>query len=252
MSTSMSTSSCQLIVTADDFGLCEEVNEGVVIAHRDGIVTATSLMVRRPHAADAVRLAAGMPALAVGLHVDLGEWTHHPGRGWHLTDRVVDVDDADGVRDEIDRQLGVFVRLSGTTPSHLDGHQHVQRDGPSATVLRELAARLAVPLRLHDERIRHCGAFHGQDGRGAPYPSGITVEALVAIIDDLPDGATELGCHPGIAVPAHLSVYSDERSLEVATLCDPSVGEALHRRGAVLCRPGDITPCAGAPDSMRQ
>ncbi|MGC1233590.1 MAG: ChbG/HpnK family deacetylase, partial [Xanthobacteraceae bacterium] len=35
----------QLIVTADDFGAAVEVNEAVEIAHRDGILSATSLMV---------------------------------------------------------------------------------------------------------------------------------------------------------------------------------------------------------------
>jgi len=58
-----------LIVTADDFGLSEAVNEAVERAHRDGILTAASLMVAGPAAADAVRRAKAMPSLAVGLHL---------------------------------------------------------------------------------------------------------------------------------------------------------------------------------------
>jgi predicted glycoside hydrolase/deacetylase ChbG (UPF0249 family) len=52
----------RLIVTADDFGLAPEVNEAVEAAHRDGVLTAASLMVAGPAAADAVaraRLHAG-------------------------------------------------------------------------------------------------------------------------------------------------------------------------------------------------
>jgi len=58
-----------VIVTADDFGLSVPVNEAVERAHREGILTATSLMVAEPAADDAIRRARAMPRLGVGLHV---------------------------------------------------------------------------------------------------------------------------------------------------------------------------------------
>jgi hopanoid biosynthesis associated protein HpnK len=60
-----------LIVTADDFGAALEVNEAVELAHREGVITAASLMVMAPAAADAVSRAKRMPALRVGLHLVL-------------------------------------------------------------------------------------------------------------------------------------------------------------------------------------
>ena len=63
----------QLIVTADDFGAAPEVNEAVEAAHRDGILTAASLMVSGPAAADAVAIARRLPSLRVGLHLVLVE-----------------------------------------------------------------------------------------------------------------------------------------------------------------------------------
>lgn len=60
-----------LIVTADDFGLAREVNEAVEIGHRKGILSAASLMVAAPFAADAVARARRMPELRVGLHLAL-------------------------------------------------------------------------------------------------------------------------------------------------------------------------------------
>jgi hopanoid biosynthesis associated protein HpnK len=63
----------RLVVTADDFGLSIEVNEAVECAHRDGILTAASLMVAAPAAADAVARARRMPRLGVGLHLALVE-----------------------------------------------------------------------------------------------------------------------------------------------------------------------------------
>jgi hopanoid biosynthesis associated protein HpnK len=63
----------RLIVTADDFGASIEVNEAVERAHRDGILTAASLMVAGDAAADAVARAHALPTLGVGLHVVLVE-----------------------------------------------------------------------------------------------------------------------------------------------------------------------------------
>jgi chitin disaccharide deacetylase len=63
----------RLIVTADDFGAALEVNDAVEAAHRDGILTAASLMVAGAAAADAVRRARRMPSLRVGLHLVLVE-----------------------------------------------------------------------------------------------------------------------------------------------------------------------------------
>ena len=62
-----------LIVTADDFGAAVEVNAAVELAHREGILTAASLMVMAPAAADAVSRAKRLPALRVGLHLVLTE-----------------------------------------------------------------------------------------------------------------------------------------------------------------------------------
>ncbi|HEY1725629.1 MAG TPA: hopanoid biosynthesis-associated protein HpnK [Steroidobacteraceae bacterium] len=60
-----------LIVTADDFGQHEAVNEAVVQASREGILSAASLMVGAPASADAIRRARALPALRVGLHLVL-------------------------------------------------------------------------------------------------------------------------------------------------------------------------------------
>lgn len=60
-----------VIISADDFGISEEVNEAVDAAHRNGILNTTSLMVAAPATADAVARARSLPDLHVGLHVVL-------------------------------------------------------------------------------------------------------------------------------------------------------------------------------------
>src|SRR5262249_62218167 len=63
----------RLIVTADDFGLCQPVNEAVEIAHREGILTTASLMGGGGAADDALARARPLPRPPVGPHAGRGE-----------------------------------------------------------------------------------------------------------------------------------------------------------------------------------
>src|ERR1700739_3029794 len=63
----------RLIITADDFGLHQRVNEAVELACRDGVLTAASLMVGAPAVQDAVQRARSLPGLRVGLHLVLAD-----------------------------------------------------------------------------------------------------------------------------------------------------------------------------------
>lgn len=62
-----------LVITADDLGLAPATNAGILAAHRDGILSAASLMVGSPAAAQAVEMARVTPSLRVGLHLVLIE-----------------------------------------------------------------------------------------------------------------------------------------------------------------------------------
>src|SRR3954453_15501354 len=61
----------RLIVNADDFGRSHSINQAVIHAHREGILTTGSLMVNEPACDEAVALARENPRLGVGLHLTL-------------------------------------------------------------------------------------------------------------------------------------------------------------------------------------
>src|SRR5438045_2615919 len=61
----------RLIVNADDFGGSPSINQAVIRAHTEGILTTASLMVNEPGFAEAVTLAKQHPRLGVGLHLTL-------------------------------------------------------------------------------------------------------------------------------------------------------------------------------------
>lgn len=219
-----------LIVNADDLGLSAGVNAGIAEAHERGIVTSASLMVRKPAAGEAVALAGEYPALAIGLHIDLGQWDYEESE-WKVAYERCSPDDAGAVERECRAQLEVFRELLGRDPTHIDSHQHTHMSEPVASVADRLSAELGVPLR--GRRIRYEGGFYGQSGRGVPFPDGITVERLIELIEALPAGWTELGCHPGIGLEGESS-YARERQVEVETLTDPRVKAAIERSGVEL------------------
>jgi predicted glycoside hydrolase/deacetylase ChbG (UPF0249 family) len=220
-----------LIVNADDFGRSDAINRGVMRAHEHGIVTSASLMVRWPEAEAAAALARASE-LAVGMHLDLGEWEYRDGE-WRVVYEVLDEETPAAVERELARQLERFERLVGRAPTHLDSHQHVHRDQPGRRALRRAGKRLGVPVRHFAPGIAYSGSFFGQDGKGNPFGEAITVEALVAVIEALPPGITELACHPAAAAEGE-SVYDAERVVEVESLCDPRVREAIGRCGVTL------------------
>ena len=221
-----------LIVNADDFGLSEGVNRGIVRAHEGGIVTSASLMVRQPGALGAAAYARRSARLSVGLHLDLGEWVYRGGR-WEARYEVVPAGDAAAVAAEVARQAESFARLVGREPTHLDSHQHAHRSEPVLSAARALGDRLGVPLRHVTPAVRYCGEFYGQSGKGEPVHDAISPRALARVIAELPEGVTELACHPGEDEGLE-SVYAEERTMEVAALCDPGVRERVKRAGVKL------------------
>jgi hopanoid biosynthesis associated protein HpnK len=149
-----------LIVTADDFGLAPEVNEAIEVAHRDGILTAASLMVGAPAAADAVARALRLPALRVGLHIVLIE-----GRPVSPAQEVPDlVDQAGNFRNDMVAAslrifLGAKVRrqvateiaaqfdayaATGLRLDHVDCHKHWHLHPTIAGLVLEIGRRYGI------------------------------------------------------------------------------------------------------------
>ncbi len=234
----------RLIVNGDDFGRSEMINQGIIQAHEQGILTSASLMVRWPAAEAAGLYARDTPGLSVGLHLDLSEWRFEGE--WRPVYEVLPVLDPGAVRRELDRQLDLFQRHVGRAPTNLDSHQHVHRDEPVRSALLDAGERLGVPVRDCTPSVAYLGSFYGQDGRGYPYPEGISAGHLLELISTLSEGVTELGCHPANE-PEVESSYADERPVELAVLCDPSIRAAVRTERIRLCNFANALPGGRAP-----
>jgi predicted glycoside hydrolase/deacetylase ChbG (UPF0249 family) len=68
------------------------------------------------------------------------------------------------------------------------------------------------------------------------YDEGATYEVLLKAIQDLPDGTTEIMCHPGYVDDAFASesVYNRQRERELTILTDPTIKAAIESNGIRL------------------
>ncbi len=245
----------RLIVNADDFGRARGVNAGIRRAHRDGIVTATTLMVSAPGSAEAGSIARAEPSLDVGVHLTVtygrpvsdpqaipslvepgGAFPRVPG-AFLGTGRAIRED----ALVEYRAQWARAGDLIGRPPSHLDSHHWLHDDPAFEWAIIALARETAVPVRPHDDaqrdRLRAAGVSTVDHyRRDFQHEGHVDIATLERILADLDDGVTELGCHPGEADAelARTSTYAALRVDELATLTDPHVKAVLAREGVAL------------------
>jgi chitin disaccharide deacetylase len=212
----------RLIVNGDDFGASHGVNRGVVDAHNRGILTSASMMVDSHASADAAELAAGNPALDVGLHVVLKTSASSPPEA------------------EVERQLERFIELSGRPPTHIDSHHNVHLQRGLLAAFRRVAERHGLPLR-GQSAARPIARFYGQWSDGTTDLDSISPAALARIAaTEVADGFNELCCHPGYVDGELASSYTVEREAEVKTLCDPAVTALLDEHDIRLATFADL------------
>jgi len=160
-----------LIVTADDFGLAPEVNAAVETAHSNGILTAASLMIGAPAAADAVDRARRLPSLKVGLHIVLtdGHPVSPPSRLPDLVDKsgrfrsdmvrssfriFVDPMVRRQLAYEIAAQFEAFV-ATGLRLDHVDCHKHWHLHPTISALVLDIGQRYGMTaLRVPSEPVR--------------------------------------------------------------------------------------------------
>ncbi|MEO8191354.1 MAG: ChbG/HpnK family deacetylase [Acidobacteriota bacterium] len=243
----------RLIVNADDYGRTAGINQGTIDAHLRGIVSSTTVMILESAAAEGIELALRTaPRLSLGIHCVLtggGPPASPAGRLKTLApagvfarnaEALPETIDPEEVRAELSAQIERFESLAGRPPSHLDSHHHSALHPSIQPIFAAIAAERGLPVRASSPAAAAALRDHGLrvpdrflDGF---YAEGATVENLLALISDLPQGTSELMCHPGYPDAALLagSTYARERVREVDALCDPSVRARLADRGVDL------------------
>jgi predicted glycoside hydrolase/deacetylase ChbG (UPF0249 family) len=232
----------KLIVNADDFGFTRDVNQGIVEAHRDGILTSTTLMASGAAFDDAVRLAKDNPTLDIGCHLVLVGEPPFPATVVKLMQAV-----ALGrirIYDEFAAQVRRILD-AGLNPTHLDTHKHTHLLPPVLDAVARIAEEFGIPWVRHTlvmprrfERVlreHHCRST--DHFAGFRITGKYDAQALAALIRALPEGSTEFMCHPGRCGPelrAAGTRLKESRERELLALTSPEVRAALAEAGVQL------------------
>lgn len=222
-----------LVINADDFGYTSGVNQGIIKAHRQGVVTSTSLMVHGSSSSEVKKLLK-YPKMSIGLHFQLST---EGRKGVVIRELILPKLGAWLIRFEFERQLKRFVYLTaGRYPDHLDSHHNTHLTYPKVwSVLKEYADTLKIPVRGAKE-FNSIDSFYGQSNKGLTDLTRINPASLIKILSGLKEGVNDITCHPGVydSTLAKTTSYAAEREVELKTLTDPKVKNYLVKKNIRL------------------
>lgn len=242
----------KLIVNADDFGLTEAVNLGIVECFRAGIVKSTTIMMNQPGTEHAIELYHRGQVPEVGLHFTVtsgkpvlpAEYVSSlvDDSGYFL-DKSVLRNKADVNPAEVSAELYAQYQAAidaGLKINHLDSHHFGGVFAPLKQAFTQVANEIGLPVRRIDNIIA------GQEGLEVATPTrfdmrffaeGVSLarfqELLLEHKTSCPDGIIEFMCHPSNAVTkelTQLSGYSAERVEELTILTDPKLKAWLDEK----------------------
>ena len=258
-----------LITNADDFGFTRDVNEGIVHAHRAGILTAATLMAPGAAFANAVELARDNPDLDLGVHLVLVGSPGYPRTVAQLLQAVAlrRIRIYDELAGQVRRILDAGIR-----PTHLDTHKHTHLFPAVLDAVARVSEEFQIPwvrrpfdlpmdaagiswkTRLASRGFRFVrGRFHrvlARHGcRTTDHFAGFLITGhydapeLAALIERLPEGVTEFMCHPGFCTDELRQAQTrlkESRRRELEALTSPQVRAALEASGVKLTRYRDL------------
>lgn len=247
----------KLIINADDFGLTEGCNKGIIKCMTEGVVTSSTLMINMPKAKHAVYMAKENGITSLGIHLNLT-----CGKPVLPKDEVQSLVDEDGyfynriaksikninlkeAKNELEAQVNKFLD-TGLKISHLDGHHHIQMYDGIKDIVIELCKKYEVPM-------RHCNKIHRKyciDKNVKTtdyfdmnfYGDNVTVDSLKDIINGYEDGTIEIMTHPSYIDEElkEISSYSINREKELEVLTNTEFIKWLEDRGIELISFNDI------------
>lgn len=251
-----------LIINADDFGFTRDVNAGIVHAHREGVLTSTTLMATGDAFEDAVRLAQETPSLDIGCHLVLIQG-HALTTGQRFPDTPREVVTGMfklrgrlNVYEELRAQIRKIID-AGIKPTHLDSHKHSHIFPPIFRVVVRLAQEFKIPyVRLPLDTTTPYGAIpcaalgpvyrrmaRSRDIRmtdhflGFRLTGSLDESSFRTALAGLREGTTEFMCHPGF-LGGELSVAAtrlkESRVRELEALTSPRIRQFMDAAGVRL------------------
>jgi predicted glycoside hydrolase/deacetylase ChbG (UPF0249 family) len=258
----------RLVVNADDAGIDVRRNDGILEAHRHGVVSSATVLVTGPAFQDFVARALHCPSLGVGLHLNLSACCP-PAAGVRIPGAFTDKEtlwvnalacrlDPALVEAELVAQIELAL-AAGLVPTHVDGHNHVHAFPCVAEVLDRLTSRYPFVGRRRVPR-----EYAGVPGLGeksrrfagivCERPASIagpecfagfcleercSVQAAIEVLRACPGRSLELMVHPGHTAADSIAFSREPgRESELLVLTSPELVAWVREQGIELVHYG--------------
>lgn len=241
----------RLIINADDFGLSEGCNTGILEAIKNGIVTSTTLLINGYQAEKAIKLAKNNSIKELGLHLTLTSGkplssikevpslVTNGGKFYRRKRNLLPNINFMEAKKELKRQIEKFLDFN-LTLTHIDTHHHLHMKKGIKEIIGDLAQEYKVPVRspnqevrdyLKNRRIKTTDYFSMKF-----YDEKATYKHLTKIIDSAPQGITEIMVHPGYVDGElnKISSYNKKREKELKVLTNQKIKKWLEKKGVKL------------------
>lgn len=269
----------RLIINADDFGMSKEVNEGIMLGIKAGMINSTSLMTNMPCFDEAVDFLKKYPKISIGLHFNITEghsvlkpaevssilrednnFFHWHGLVLKLVHRKASIEH---IGKELDAQYSRLAK-TGLHISHIDSHHHIHLYPLIYSLVQKLAHDKKV-FSLRSRNFNFWGSIYGfqhrltrkqlfiqslyyfnavftnkknRNGKSLVKVNGIfdlnwdrdfDEGVLSKIISSLPDGITEIICHPAVMSKNGNPEFLRPRQLVLDTLLKKSIKDVMKK-----------------------
>ncbi|MEI3600145.1 MULTISPECIES: chitin disaccharide deacetylase [unclassified Oceanobacillus] len=224
----------KVLFNADDYGLTKGVTDGIIKAHEEGFVHATTLMMNGNAVAYAVEQAKQHPNLRVGIHLvltwgkplrdDVSDLINEAGTfKFNSTFAEMEAPDVHQVEKEWRTQIEAFL-ATGLTLHHIDSHHHVHGWEPLKEVVYKLAKDFQVPVRYVDSLKESPEILLTDTLYVGFYGEGVGRD-LFEKLHGLPVESVEVMTHPAYVDSdlQQVSSYTSKRKEELDILCSLKV-----------------------------
>ncbi|MDY5279037.1 carbohydrate deacetylase [Sharpea porci] len=226
----------KLIINADDFGLSDGCNQGILQGHQEGLISSTTVMMTCPNIEKTIALLRNVDDLGVGVHLcitsgrpltDGQSFRDKDGSFKKRNTYLHGIDcDIEEVYQEWKAQIDTFIKLAGRMPDHFDSHHHIHLMPRFLSVTRKLSQEYNLPLRQEKQVITNqpfvpCFTdFHA---------SNANIETLEKIIT-MPEETVEIMTHPAFCDQhlCEISSYNTERKAELDFWMNPNTINFLN------------------------
>lgn len=225
----------KVIINADDFGLTDGCNKGIIKGIKEGIVTSTTVMMNMPYANEGIEMLKAMDFKSAGVHLTLtcGEPTvpvekipslvDDENRFYRRRAQLFPQFRLEEVYMELRNQIELFIE-TGLKPSHLDSHHHIHMYEGVREVVAKLAKEYNLPLRYANEETKKYlevkNILTTDDFSMDFYGEKVSINTIKEVLKNFNIGIIEFMVHPAIIDEEleNMSSYSNKRAKELEIL----------------------------------